>query len=88
VRLIERRNPSRWQAAIAAGALDPDQAHVAVAVQPTGQGAVAGPGGGERLGAQHMPGGVEHGGDVQVLVGIDPPMTTRLVAVMLGMSAS
>src|SRR5512132_4394012 len=58
--------------AVAAGALDPDQAHVTEAAQPADQGAVAGAGGGERLGPQQHPGGVEHGGDVQVLVGVDP----------------
>jgi hypothetical protein len=58
--------------AVAAGALDPDQAHVTEAAQPTDQGAVAGAGGGERLGPHQHPGGVEHGSDVQVLVGVDP----------------
>jgi hypothetical protein len=59
--------------AVAASALDPDQAHVAEAAQPADQGAVAGAGGGERLGPQQHPGGVEHGDDMQVFVGVDPP---------------
>src|SRR4029450_5275838 len=37
----------------------------------SGPGPVAGPGGGERLGGQHHPGGFGDGGDVLVLVGID-----------------
>jgi hypothetical protein len=57
--------------AVAAGAFNTDQAHIAKAAQPAGQRPVAGAGGGERLGAKQHPGGVDDGGDVQVLVGVD-----------------
>lgn len=56
--------------AVGAGAFDTDAADVAEGAHPGEQGAVAGAGGGERFGVQDVVVGVDHGGDVQVFVGV------------------
>jgi hypothetical protein len=57
--------------AVAAGALDPGQAHRPEPAQPAQQAGVAGCGGGELPGAEQPAGGIERGGDMRICAG-DP----------------